>query len=175
MAWVGSCVKSCSSAYNNNEWISSWICYISIRNIETMPRKLALQTCLTRKKHLLWAQYKNHTDLGQLDMFLCISLITTRNFNGSNPDDSLVLANAYWAICLATATCQTRTDILYRQYRSCWWPGGGGSQGSSIHGINLVLSKYYIPQGCAYGEYERKVTPVHWQWSSNNWEIPRIH
>ena len=150
---VGS-MKYCSSAYNDNGQISRWIWwYISTQNIETIPQKLVRQTFLTRTKHLLWAQFKNHADPGHLHRFLsvleiltgppvrgrqlwrrtgncflfffnfmfviwdsrhedlqlfwrsfklwflCISLITTRNFNGSNPHGSLALANAYQAVC----------------------------------------------------------------------------
>ena len=40
---------------------------------------------------LFWQSFKH--------WFLCISLITTRNFNGSNPHGSLALANAYRAFC----------------------------------------------------------------------------
>ena len=102
-AWIASGVKSRSSAYNNNDWISSWIWDISTGNTETMPRKLARQTFLTGKRHLLWAQFKNHTNPRHLHRFLWILLITTRNFNGSNPDGSQVLTktkmNAYRAVC----------------------------------------------------------------------------
>ena len=28
--------------------------------------------------------------------------------------------------------------IWYHQYRGCWWPGGGTSQGSGSHGIDLI-------------------------------------
>ena len=48
-AWVASCVNSCSSAYNKNDWISSWIWYISAHNIQTMSRKFARQTFFNKK------------------------------------------------------------------------------------------------------------------------------
>ena len=87
-ASVASFVKSCSSVYNNNDWISSCVWYISTRTVETAPRKLARETFLTRKGHFLWAQFII-TPIMYILMFLCISLITTRKLNGSNPDDSL--------------------------------------------------------------------------------------
>ena len=44
-----------------NDWISSWIWYISTHNIETIPRKSVRQTFLTRKKRMCGPGFRNHT------------------------------------------------------------------------------------------------------------------
>ena len=72
----------------------------------------------TLRQHALRACYispdkKNHADPWHLHRFLCISLIFTRNFNGSNPDGSLALANAYWAVW--PCCCP-----LWFQMSNCW-------------------------------------------------------
>ena len=43
----------------------------------------------------------NHTDPGHIQRFSYILQITTRNFDGSNPDRLQVLTNCYRAICRA--------------------------------------------------------------------------
>ena len=86
-----------------------------------MPRKLASQTFLTRKKHLLRVRLKNHTGPGHFQRFLCISLITTRNFNGSNPDSLLALAIADRAV--SPGNCVLRAGFFKKWYESVWLVG----------------------------------------------------
>ena len=69
-ASVASFVKSCSSVYNNNDWISSCVWYISTRTVETVPRKLARETFLTRKWHFSMSTVHNHTDHVHLNVFM---------------------------------------------------------------------------------------------------------
>ena len=47
----------------------------------------------------LWSHVINGSDTGHFLRLLCILLIITGNFNGSNPDGSLALANPIRAIC----------------------------------------------------------------------------
>ena len=77
-----------------------------------MPRKFARQNFLTWKKHLLRAQWKNHTDLRHLHMVLCISLITARNFPYF----------VYWVYShvIQRAGCTEELCISF-QYLCCKW------------------------------------------------------
>ena len=50
----------------------------------------------------------NHSDPWDLSSFLCILLISIRNFNGSNPD---------WSLALASSDLAVRPG-----YMNCWFP-----------------------------------------------------
>ena len=52
-------------------------------------KKKTFAVSTVEKSHRSWAS----------SCFLCTSLLTIRNFNGSNPDGSLALADAYRAVC----------------------------------------------------------------------------
>ena len=91
--WPRLLIILCNSTNKDNNRIFSCAWYISTCTFETMTRWLAGQTFLTRKIHLRWGQLISHNYPEDLHRFLCISLITTRHFNGNNPDTSLTLGN----------------------------------------------------------------------------------
>ena len=73
---------------------------------------------------LLWAQFENYTDPRHLHRFLCISLITTKNFNGSNPDCFLALTNAYRAVCPGYTIFQIGSMNYHPLFRVRSWNSG---------------------------------------------------
>ena len=85
-------VKSDGSINNINGQISSCAWYISTCKVKIMLwLSIRVTNFSNKKRHLLWEQLINRTDRVHLHRFSCISLTTTENFNGSNPDSWLYL------------------------------------------------------------------------------------
>ena len=118
-AWVASCVKSRSSAYNNKDWISSWIWYIATRNIETMPRKLARQTFLIIKSFAI-STVQNHTDPGNLQRFhsllqeMSMEVIQTARWRSPMLVEPSVRASSYWRTWATISYLYTLGDCTGR-------------------------------------------------------------
>ena len=55
--------------------------------------------CFNKTRNMPWAHLINHTDPEYLHRFLCISLITPRNFNEGQSDCLLALANCEQWVC----------------------------------------------------------------------------
>ena len=88
------CWKSYTLVNNNNDWISSWVSYISTCTLNHTTI-IGATIFLTIKRHLLWAQLINHTSY-MTHHASCIMHFAKpyKNFHGSIPGGWLGITNS---------------------------------------------------------------------------------